>query len=206
MLTNDIDIRLALDQRLQRKHGQDCDVIIRHELGVDMGNRRIDLAVLNGHLAGWEIKSDRDTLARLPDQAAAFSKVMDYLTVVTTAKYLHRCAEMLPDTWGLQEAITGPHGVRIINRRVPKLNRQTDPFSMAQLLWRAEAMEELKLRGQSHGLSSKPRHVIWQRLSEIVPKRELRSIILSRLKQRQDWSGGGLPTPYDGSEHMKSTA
>ncbi|MFJ5146896.1 sce7726 family protein, partial [Glutamicibacter sp. NPDC088455] len=87
MLTNDIDIRLALDERLQRKHGNDPNVLIRHELGVDMGNRRVDLAVLNGHLAGWEIKSDRDTLLRLPEQADAFSKVMDYLTIVTTAKY-----------------------------------------------------------------------------------------------------------------------
>lgn len=205
MLTNDIDIRLALDNQLQSKHGQNPDVLIRHELGVDMGNRRIDLAVLNGHLAGWEIKSDKDTLKRLPEQAAAFLKVMDYLTIVTTAKYLDRCAAILPANWGLQEAISGPCGIRIVSRRAPKINRQTDPFSIAQLLWRDEAMEELKLRGQARGLSSKPRYTIWQRLSEVVPKRELRSIVLSRLKRRQDWSGGQLPTPYDGSEHTKST-
>lgn len=205
MLTNDIDIRLALDERLQRKHGNDPNVLIRHELGVDMGNRRIDLAVLNGHLAGWEIKSDRDTLLRLPEQADAFSKVMDYLTIVTTAKYLDRCAEMLPKTWGLQEAIKGPRGVRIVNRRAPRLNRHTDSFAIAQLLWREEALEELKLRGEARGLSSKPRYTIWQRLSEVVPKKELRSIVLSRLKRRQEWTGGHLPAPCGGSERMRST-
>ncbi|MHC6177257.1 sce7726 family protein [Glutamicibacter sp. X7] len=205
-MTNDIDIRLALDEKLQNKYAQDSDAIIRHELGVDMGNRRIDVAVLNGHLAGWEIKSDKDTLARLPDQAAAFSKVMDYLTIVTTAKYLDRCAALLPTNWGLQEAINGPRGVRIVNRRAPRINRHVDSFSLAQLLWRDEAMEELKLRDQARGLSSKPRFVIWQRLSEVVPKKELRSIVLTRLKQRQDWSGGHLPAQYDGSAHRKSIA
>lgn len=205
MLTSDIDIRLALDSQLQGKHGQNPDVLIRHELGVDMGNRRIDLAVLNGHLAGWEIKSDKDTLKRLPEQAEAFSRVMDYLTIVTTSKHLDKCAAIVPPHWGIQEAISGPGGIRIVTRRAPKINRQTDPFSMAQLLWRDEALDELKLRGQARGLSAKPRYTIWQRLSEVVPKKELRSIVLSRLKQRQAWTGGHLPTPCGGSERTRST-
>ncbi|UXN30999.1 sce7726 family protein [Glutamicibacter sp. M10] len=170
-MTSDIDIRLALDSQLQGKHGQNPDVLIRHELGVDMGNRRIDLAVLNGHLAGWEIKSDKDTLKRLPEQAEAFSRVMDYLTIVTTSKHLDKCAAIVPPHWGIQEAISGPGGIRIVTRRAPKINRQTDPFSMAQLLWRDEALDELKLRGQARGLSAKPRYTIWQRLSEVVPKK-----------------------------------
>lgn len=198
MLTKDIDIRLALDERLQIKHGNDADVLIRHELGVDSGNRRIDLAVLNGHLAGWEIKSDKDTLARLPEQAKAFAKVMDYLTLVTTSKYLDRCETILPANWGLQEAINGPRGVTLVSRRAPKINRHTDPLALAQLLWRDEAMDELKMRRLAVGLSSKPRFYIWQRLAESVPKKELRTIVLSRLKARAQWTGGQLPVRDDG--------
>ncbi len=201
MLTNDIDIRLALDRRLQSQHGNDAQVVIRHELGVDTGKRRIDVAVLNGHLAGWEIKSDRDTLSRLPEQAAAFSKVMDYLTIVTTKKYLDRCVDMLPPSWGVQEAISGPEGVRIVNRRAPKFNRETESYSLAQLLWREEAMEELKLRGKAKGLSSSSRYFVWLRLAEAIPKRELRSVVLTRLKQRPAWTGGLLRTPDDGLVH-----
>lgn len=201
MLTKDIDIRLALNERLQRKYGNDPNVLIRHELGVDTGKRRIDLAVLNGHLAGWEIKSDKDTLARLPEQAEAFSKVMDYLSIVTTEKYLDRCAAILPTNWGLQEAIHGPHGIRLISRRSPKINRQTDAFSMAQLLWRDEAMEILKLRGLARGLSSSSRYFVWERLAQEVPKRELRSIVLHALKGRQEWTGGRLPIRDGDSIH-----
>lgn len=199
MLTKDLDIRTALDARLRRKHRHEDDVLIRHELGVDAGNRRIDLAVLNGHIAGWEIKSDKDTLYRLPQQAAAFAKVMDYLTIVTTSKYLDRCTDILPTNWGIQEAISEPRGIRIVNHRAPKINRQTDPFALAQLLWRDEAMEELKLLGQSTGLSSSPRYLVWQRLAERIPKTELREIVLKRLKRRQVWTGGQLRTPSDDS-------
>lgn len=194
-MLNDFAIRAVLDSRLSRRFAADPDVTIRHELGVESGNRRVDVAVLNGHLAGWEIKSDEDTLSRLPDQAESFGRVMDYLTIVTTKKYLERCSEILPNHWGVEEAITGPRGVRILNRRAPKINRQTDPFALAQLLWREEAMDELKIRGTAKGLSSSSRYFVWERLVETLSKKELRQVVLTRLKRRPVWTGGRLQIP-----------
>lgn len=198
---NDGDIRAALDVSLRSQFQADPNVVIRHEFGVETGQRRIDLAVLNGHLAGWEIKSDEDTLKRLPEQATSFGRVMDYLTIVTTSKYLEKSAALLPHTWGLLEAIEGADGVRLVRRRPPRINRQTDAFSLAQLLWREEVMAELKSRGNARGLSGKARYFVWERLVETTPKKELRSIVLNRLKQRHDWSGGQLRTPDAGSSH-----
>lgn len=191
---NDGDIREALDFSLRKSFESDSNVIIRHEFGVETGQRRIDVAVLNGHIAGWEIKSDEDTLKRLPEQAASFGKVMDYLTVVTTSKHLERSSALLPAMWGLVEAINGAGGVRLVRRRPPRINRQTDAFSLAQLLWREEVMEELRARGYADGLSSKSRYFVWERLVETTPKKELRSLVLKRLKQRGEWSGGQLRT------------
>lgn len=191
-MLDDLAIRAVLDSRLHRRYGSDPDVTIRHELGVESGNRRIDVAVLNGHLAGWEIKSDEDTLSRLPAQAESFGRVMDYLTLVTTDKYLHQCGTILPEWWGLTEAIQGPCGVRLVVRRAPRINRLTDPFSLAQLLWRDEVMDELRVRGESRGLSTKSRYFVWERLANTLPKKELRAVVLRRLKQRQVWSGGQL--------------
>ncbi|WP_133159127.1 sce7726 family protein [Arthrobacter glacialis] len=191
-MLNDLDIRQTLDAQLQRRFLGNDDVVIRHELGVDTGNRRIDMAVLNGHLAGWEIKSDKDTLKRLPGQADSFGRVMDYLSIVTTSKYLDKCDDLLPKNWGIVEALEGPSGVTLTRRRAPRINRSTDPFALAQLLWREEAMDELRDRGIAAGLSSSSRYFVWERLANSLPKRDLRAIVLRRLKQRQGWTGGQL--------------
>lgn len=196
---NDYAIRSALDTRLNRRYERDMDTVIRHELGVENGGSRVDVAALNGHLTGWEIKSDADTLVRLPNQAASFGRVMDYMTIVTTRKYLDRSEALLPPWWGVMEAVSVPSGVRLINRRSPHINRETDAFCLAQLLWREEAMGELRKRDNARGLSSSPRYFVWERLAQSVPKRELRKVVLTYLKQRHSWSGGQLPALDDDS-------
>nr|WP_255545995.1 MULTISPECIES: sce7726 family protein [unclassified Nesterenkonia] len=198
-MLDDLVIRQALDSRLRRSNRDVPGAVVRHELGVDNGARRVDVAVLNGHFAGWEIKSDRDTLARLGDQAEAFGKVMDYLTIVTTAKFLARVEQLLPKEWGVVEAamVTSSDSVKLTQRRRPRVNRNTDPLAIAQLLWRDETWQELKLRGLEAGLSSKPRYRLWAELSRELPKNELRSVVLNRLKQRPSWSGGLIRTPGD---------
>lgn len=202
----DLVIRSVLDRQLQKKFGQDPDTRIRHEFGVESGARRIDVATLNGHLTGWEIKSDEDTLDRLADQAESYGRVMDYLTLVTTSRYLTAGAELLPPWWGLMEAIEGRSGVRLVTRRSPRMNRSQDPFALARLLWRDEAMEELKLRGLSRGLNGKARWYLWEALVANTSRRELRQLVLHRLKQRQGWSGGQLRAQCDDSSHTNAIA
>lgn len=195
----DIDIRVVLDQALRKNRQNDLTTLIRHELGIEMGTRRVDVAVLNGHFAGWEIKSDQDTLRRLTDQAASYSRVMDYMTLVTTEKYLDKASKIVPEWWGITEAVQNAGGIRLVKRRARRINRNQDSFSLSQLLWRGEALDELKVRDKATGLSSASRYEIWARLCEIVPRTELKNTVLTRLKQRHDWTGGQLSIQYDGS-------
>jgi hypothetical protein len=46
------------------------------EFGLEHGEVRVDVAVINGELHGYEIKSERDTLERLPRQVKAYSAVL----------------------------------------------------------------------------------------------------------------------------------
>ena len=48
--------------------------MILDELGICRGRVRIDLTVVNGLLHGYEIKSERDTLARLETQADLYGR------------------------------------------------------------------------------------------------------------------------------------
>ena len=80
--TNDTLIRSALKKFLTNHHAQDEKVRIIEEFGVQHGTARVDIAVINGIIHGYEIKSDQDTLRRLPRQMGVFNLVFDKITLV----------------------------------------------------------------------------------------------------------------------------
>ncbi len=203
--TRDCDIRLALEANLVLVHGDEPDTIIRHEVGICAGARRIDMALLNGELAGYEIKSDVDTLARLAGQAEAYGSVLDRATLVTTRRHLDGALSLLPSWWGIIVAHAESGSIILEAFRSPRLNSEHDPFSLAQLLWKEEALDELQLRGLARGLSGKARHYIWAALADTVSVSELRSIVRSRLKARPTWPGGQLHGQNDGTRQMPAT-
>jgi hypothetical protein len=183
----DPEIRHALDAILRAEHATEPNTLIRHELGLCAGNRRVDVAVINGELAGWEIKSDVDTLARLAGQADAYARVLDRATLVTTEKYVTRAATLLPGWWGLMVAAPGSPRPTLIVVRAGDINTSVDPFSVAQLLWRSEALDELRERRLSRGLANKARHYVWERLVESLSLDDLKSVVRTRLRARVDW-------------------
>lgn len=152
---------------------------------------RVDVAVINGEISGWEIKSDEDTLTRLAGQVDAYGQVLDRATLVTTPRWEERARHRIPEWWGITVVEETPAAIVVYERRQSKDNsRRLDPMSLAQLLWREEALDELRQRGQARGLSAKARHYIWERLAEVIPLDELRPLVRARLKARPAWPGG----------------
>jgi hypothetical protein len=202
----DIDIRVALDSDLRRDHGHESNTIIRHEFGLQEGRRRIDVALLNGHLGGWEIKSDVDTLVRLAGQADVYGKVLDFVTIVTTARYVERATAMLPAWWGVIVAERLDDVVHLEQTRVPELNTDVDAMSLAQLLWRDEAIQLLRELGEGKGLSSKARWYAWDRLVQTLTLDELRTAVRQQIKARREWPGGQLSMPSGATSHTHASA
>ena len=192
----DSDIRMALHGLLQARYGDDPNTLIRHEVGLCAGKRRIDVALVNGELAGYEIKSDEDTLIRLAGQAETYSRVFDRAILVTTKRHLDKALAVLPSWWGIMVACVEQDVICLAYVRDPTLNDNYDAFSLAQLLWREEALEELRLRERGQGLSKKARYYVWMALAAAVSVNELRSIVRARLKARPEWPGGQPRTPY----------
>ena len=89
----DRDVRQALTENLRALHDGAPDTHIRHELGLEHGQVFVDVVVINGELHGYELKSDSDTLDRLPRQVQAYSAVLDKATLVVegqpSADFLH---------------------------------------------------------------------------------------------------------------------
>src|SRR5689334_921725 len=103
--TNDFLIRSVLRGILEKKReqyrGQGHRAEIFDELGVQHGANRVDYAIVNGIMCGYEIKSDRDTLDRLPEQVKEFSEVFDELTLVVGKRHLYKAIHHIPEWWGV---------------------------------------------------------------------------------------------------------
>ncbi len=192
----DGDIRRILIALLRSQHKDEPDIFIRHEVGLCAGRRRIDLVTVNEELRGYEIKSDEDTLKRLVGQAEIYEQVLDRAILVTTKRHLDIAQSILPAWWGIMVARIEDSSICLETIREAALNNHHVAFSLAQLLWREEALEELRIRGKGQGLYKKARYYVWAALADIVPLEELRSIVRTRIKARPEWPGGQLHAPY----------
>ncbi len=185
----DADVRSAVLHGLALQHANDPDTRVVQEMGVWSGSVRIDVAVINGELCGFELKSDRDTLERLPAQAELYSRVFDRVTLVVGSKHQGKARRVIPRWWGVIEATAAPEGVRLMLRREAQRNPNPDPVMLARLLWRDEALVALEGLGAADGVRSKSASAVHQRLAESVTVAQLSAIVRDTLKARTGWLG-----------------
>ncbi|MFB5761327.1 sce7726 family protein [Paenibacillus medicaginis] len=188
MKTRDIDIRASLHSVLRELHKDDPNTLILDELGLCQGDARIDVAVVNGSINGYEIKSESDTLERLPRQTDAYNKVFDTVTILTASRFMEGLQDIIPDWWGITKTEMDNEGVVcFLPYRSPQQNPNIDPLALAQLLWREEALSILKERGLHKGLLSKPRRILWNALADQLELEDLQDEVRKKLKARTRW-------------------
>jgi hypothetical protein len=184
----DSDVRRAVRTSLLVEHAHDMErTRIIEEMGVWSGSVRIDLAVINGDLSGYELKSDRDTLERLPFQRDLYSRVFDFVHLIVGQRHVEKARPMLPEWWGIRVAVMKDGDVDIVPYRAAKRNPSPDPYLIAQLLWKDEAIKVLGAFGLAKGWRSKKIKLIHQRLAREIPLNELQEHVRSALKERSKW-------------------
>jgi hypothetical protein len=152
------------------------------EFWVPQSNERADLALIGGDLSGYEIKTERDTLRRLPRQAAAYGRVFDRCTVVIGPRHTSGAIGLLPDWWGIVEVSVNGH-VSFDQIRMARQNADVDPETLVRLLWRSEVQAALA-RLNVEVAPSATRGTMWRLLLERADVRELRMIVRRALRQR----------------------
>lgn len=192
-MLRDMEIREALRARLRAIHAHEPDTAIIDELSLCQGDARVDIAVVNGLLGGYEIKSDRDKLDRLPQQLSVYELCFDTMTIVVGAKHLDNCYDVIPASWGVWEATATPLGVRFETKRDPSINPTVSPDHVVQLLWRQEAFDSLKVLGPTPSPKS-TRGMLWAALVAAVPRERLLEIVREKIRARGDWRSA--PTPF----------
>ena len=183
----DSDIREVLNKALYEKYGKNLDTKIYNELGILHGQSRIDVAVVNGILHGYEIKSESDNLFRLPTQIIDYNAVFDKVTIVTQRCHLSEIKSIVPKWWGITLLTKYKGELNLKQVRIGKSNPRIDSLSLSHFLWRDEALELLKQRDLHHGLVGKPRKQLYERIAESLDLDELRSCVSIALRSRVDW-------------------
>lgn len=185
--TNDKVIRSALRENLNKVYAQKKKRIVE-EFGVGHGTARIDMAVINGVMHGYEIKSDRDSLNRLQEQMDQYNSVFDKITLVVGKRHLFDAINIVPDWWGITVAKFDVNGSVILQpMRCAKDNKEQKELAVTRLLWRNEALELLENIGKADGLRSKPRIFIYRKLSTAFNKQALEKKVRDILFSREDW-------------------
>lgn len=185
---DDAAIRAGLKARLQQEHRAEADTVFVEELGLCRGSVRVDLAVVNGSIHGYEIKSDRDSLRRLSLQAETYRRVFDRATLVVGDRYLP-AARLLPDWWGILHARQTANGLRFRVIRRSRLNRHKEARALVELLWSDQALALLEARGKARGVRRKARRFLWDRLCSELSVNEVSDAVRAHLKATRASSG-----------------
>jgi hypothetical protein len=173
-------VREALRQRVFSAIGGACDAV--DEFWVPRSYERADLAVIGRSMDGFEIKTERDTLRRLPRQVEAYGRLFDRCSVVVAEKHCDSAAGMLPEWWG----ITSIHvngGVRFIEVRKPRRNSGVDPEILVRLLWKEEVIVALVKLGAAPDERAS-RGALWRDLLEAASLSQLRAAVRRALLSR----------------------
>ena len=180
----DSDVRGAVKTWLSAEYAHEEDTRLVEEMGVWSGSVRIDIAVINGSLSGYELKSDRDTLERLPHQLTLYGRVFDFLFLIVGKRHAEKARKLLPEWWGVKIAVEGDTGIELVPYRPPSQNPCLDPYLIAELLSKEEAVGVLQAFGLDKGWRSKKIRLIHDRLANELPLDELRQQVRFVLKRR----------------------
>ena len=183
---NDVDIRQNFHKKILRRQHTQKDTLVIDELGLNHGKCRADIAVINGHLAAYEIKSNNDSLRRLEEQVKSYNAVFDKVSIVVGDRYIKTIQNYIPEWWGVILSVRGPRGaVNFDTIREARTNKNIDPISIAQLLWRNEAEEILQQKKLSPRILRQPRVVLYEYLVDTLNICELRKFVIEYFRKRK---------------------
>lgn len=188
----DSDIRSALHAGLladERAKG----ALVIDELGLWFGICRVDIAVLTNTLHGYEIKSERDSLDRLPGQVFTYNRILEYATLVVSPSHERKATEVIPYWWGIVRACSSD-GVQVHFEAVREAQRNpnVEPLAFAAMLWRDELQAALAERQLLRGYKKASRKELARRLSQHVDEQQLRSLVVQTIRHRVETGKTGL--------------
>lgn len=193
--TCDSDIRPFLRQQIAQRYQSENGVLFIEEFPLYGGDIRADMVAINGTLHGYEIKSARDTLDRLPRQIEAYGAVFDRASIVVSERHLEQATKRVPDWWEILLVQCVGGGVCFKGLRRGKQNPARDGMAITALLWKAEALAILASHGLEKGMRTATMAKIMETLVEHFSVKQLSPLVRGKLLARGDWLSASRRKP-----------
>jgi hypothetical protein len=196
----DRDVRPILKQCVQNELH---DVAIFDEMPL-CRTARADVAAVNCSLWGYEIKSESDSLQRLPLQVPYYDAIFHFSVAVVANRHLASTRKLIPAHWGITVIESRECGISLRPVRKPRRNNKTSVPALVRLLWKTEILKALRSAGQS----VKPTDSVsdlWSCL-ESFPRKAITPIVMEALKRRFIRQAGEPHALDDGSLPIEAIA
>jgi hypothetical protein len=133
------------------------------------GSCKADLVILNGTASVYEIKSERDSLARLVNQVANYKRVFATVHVIVSEIHVESVRQVVPDDVGIMRLSSGHH--ISVEREAIGRPECICPVTVFESLRSAEAATVLKALGVAvPAVPNTQRHNIMRKLfAELEP-------------------------------------
>ncbi|MDE4040710.1 MULTISPECIES: sce7726 family protein [Acinetobacter] len=184
------DIRTALRNWVYKKFELKQNDILINELGfwnkdpestVDC-SFRADLALANGRLVGFEIKSQKDSLKRWTSQMMAYNNVFDEIWLCSHGKHLHRALDITDKHIGVL-AVDDSGSITVV--RYAAENTKLNFYDLSGLLWKEELLAFAALNNIIEVKSRMTKNEIRDILSKCSSVNKLKPYLLQKLKERK---------------------
>lgn len=176
-------LKAAVIDRLINSGVLDENSVLVSELTIDNWTHRTDIVLANGRLWGFELKSDRDSLTRLPSQIESFSRHFEKFVLVVARKFEKRALELIKNVNGAGLWVAFDDGA-IIEKVRPR-TQSISPDASISLITVTELRRLLSSNGIKHQKAS--RRIELVELAKKLPSKVLvdgaRSAIKTRFKE-----------------------
>lgn len=183
---HDTDVRQALVATLARRVGTQPHVLVP-EVDVRWSvPARMDALLVADRISGFEIKSDVDSLTRLPRQIEAYGAVVERAILVVGDRHLAAGTEVVPPWWTIWGARWRDNEVVIREVRRGRLNPDLNPLAVTSFMSRDDLSEALRARGFTR-LSTYSADELRQLLASAVSPRETVRLARSAMLSNALW-------------------
>jgi len=181
-------VRQAFHNTVLKSAHADAHTIVVDELGLKNGGIRADIAVVNGKLVGYEIKTEKDTLSRLPSQIQAYNEVFEKAFIIVSENHLANALKLIPDWWGIYKIkIKGDGSLTFPCHRKARINKARNPYTIACLLWKPEVLEIVNSFSKMSIRSNIPKRAIYETICQNYTEKNIGKMVIQYLKQRDNW-------------------
>ncbi len=165
------------------EQGQMEDAVLINEMVVGGFSRRADIAVANGKLMVFEIKSDLDTLRRLPGQLEVYQQRFDKVTVVTTSRFVKEVIDSSCEAVEILEASVNASGQATLKTiRRGKTREIRAKAMLASFLTKVDLVSMLKAVGIAASTNQARDDLL--AAMEKLPIKDVRASVLAAIKAR----------------------